>query len=199
VILEAFKQIPAPHSFYFLCVGDGPMKHELMQAIAGEPQIKMLPFEKNRKKLAEIFASADMYITAGPHETFGLCVLEAQSSGLPVIGVQAGALPERVPENVGLLGPVDSPSEMALNILILSKMNYLKLGRNARRLTEQNYAWDQIFAQLFQFYARHSAAHDQRRRMLSNILSFNNPRRKMHLSSRVNDYGNWKEKFTYRA
>lgn len=199
LILEAFQQIPAPHSFHLLCVGDGPLKQALSEASACEPKIKMLPFEKNRKKLAEIFASADMYITAGPHETFGLCVLEAQSSGLPVIGVKAGALPERVPENVGVLGPVDSPSEMALNIIKLSQINYLKLGRNARWLTEQHYAWDQIFAQLFQFYARQSAAHEPQQRILPYLLSFTNPRRKMHLSSRAKKYGNWKEKFTYRA
>jgi alpha-1,6-mannosyltransferase len=199
IILEAFRQIPAPHPFHLLCIGDGPLKNQLIENTSSNPRIKILPYENNRKKLSEFFASADIYITAGPHETFGLCVLEAQSSGLPVIGVRAGALLERVPETVGLLGSVDSPSEMTQNILKLSQLNYRKLGRNARWFTEQNYSWDQIFAHLLQLYEQQCSTEKNKQPMfLPYTFCFNNPKIEFHLTSEANRHGNRNEKFPLR-
>lgn len=45
-------------------------------------------------RIRRALAAADIYVTAGPHETFGLSVIEAEASGLPVVGVDAGALRE---------------------------------------------------------------------------------------------------------
>ena len=39
-------------------------------------------------------------------ETFGVSIIEAQASGLPVVGVAAGAMIDRVTDAVGRLGPV---------------------------------------------------------------------------------------------
>ena len=38
-------------------------------------------------------------------ETFGVSIVEAQASGLPVVGVAAGAMIDRVSNSVGRLGP----------------------------------------------------------------------------------------------
>ena len=50
-------------------------------------------------------------------ETFGVSVIEAQASGLPVVGVAAGAMLDRVTEQMGRLGPVDDAEAMAANVL----------------------------------------------------------------------------------
>ena len=90
-------------------------------------------YVNSRKRLSKILASADIYVTAGPHETFGLSIIEAQASGLPVVGVQAGALTERVTEATGILGPVDSPADMAMNLLELSEQLSYRLNADAIR------------------------------------------------------------------
>jgi alpha-1,6-mannosyltransferase len=64
-----------------------------------------------------MLASADLYVSAMADETFGISVIEAQASGLPVVGVAAGAMVDRVDPAVGLLGPVDDPAAMAANII----------------------------------------------------------------------------------
>lgn len=197
ILMEAFQQIPRPHHFHLLLIGDGPMKEQLVKDAANNSRIKILPYEKNRKMLARFFASADIYITAGPHETFGLCVLEAQASGLPVIGVNAGALRERVSPAVGLLGSVDSSSEMTQNILKLSKLNFRKLGKNARWLTEQNYSWERIFTQLFELYERHSLKQKKSQPIFSPYcIKPINQHLRLHHTSEADKYGNRKEKFS---
>ena len=60
----------------------------------------------NRGELAQWLASADIYVSAMADETFGVSVIEAQASGLPVVGVADGAMLDRV-DGHRRLGPVD--------------------------------------------------------------------------------------------
>ena len=45
---------------------------------------------KDRTELAQWLASADLYVSGMADETFGISVIEAQASGLPVVGVAGG-------------------------------------------------------------------------------------------------------------
>jgi len=152
VILDAFEKLPQPHHYSLMLVGDGPLRTSLMAKFAQNPRVHIFPYENHREKLARIFASADIYVTAGPHETFGLCVLEAQACGLPVVGVNAGALIERVSASVGRLGAVDSADEMAMNIHTIAQNGFYEKGKAARELVEAEYSWEKVFEQLFQYY-----------------------------------------------
>ena len=70
-----------------------------------------------RAELARWLASADVYVSGMADETFGVSIVEAQASGLPVVGVAAGAMIDRVTNAVGRLGPVGDADAMARNIL----------------------------------------------------------------------------------
>ena len=48
---------------------------------------------------------ADIYVSAMADETFGISVIEAQASGLPVVGVAAGAMVDRVTRGDGPARP----------------------------------------------------------------------------------------------
>ena len=71
----------------------------------------------SRGELARWLASADIYVSGMADETFGVSIVEAQASGLPVVGVAAGAMIDRVTDAVGRLGPVGDADAMARNIL----------------------------------------------------------------------------------
>jgi alpha-1,6-mannosyltransferase len=135
-------------------VGDGPLRQTLAEQSTRDPRIKLLPFQADRERLATLLASADLYVSAMPFETFGLSVVEAQACGLPVVGVRAGAMVDRVPEGVGLLGAVDSPAEMAANILALAGADRSEIGARARRLVEARFSWQRTFEQVFAVYRR---------------------------------------------
>ena len=131
--------------------GEGPHRPALEEAESGGAPIRVLPYLEERDDLARLLASADVYVTAGPHETFGLSVVEAQACGLPVVGVEAGALVERVPPGTGRLGPVDDAEAMAANLLWVAARKD-DLGDASRRHVEQRFSWEASFDALFSLY-----------------------------------------------
>ena len=92
-----------------------------------------------------------MYVTAGPHETFALSVVEAQASGLPVVGVEAGALIHRVTPAIGRLGPVGDAATFARNIAWVAARQRT-LATAARAHVEARFSWRRTFQRLFQQY-----------------------------------------------
>jgi alpha-1,6-mannosyltransferase len=81
-------------------------------------------------------------------ETFGVSIVEAQASGLPVVGVAAGAMVDRVTPDVGLLGPVDDADAMADNILAVWNSDHRAMGDAAAEHARQ-YSWDRSMTELF--------------------------------------------------
>lgn len=153
VLLSAFSLIGDCWPGLFVIMGDGPLKETVIREAAVNRRIRYIPYVSDRGEFAAILASADIYVTAGPDETFGLSVAEAQASGLAVVGVSAGALIDRVPEGAGLLGPVDSPEAMAVNLLrCRASRAYRSMGAFARTLVENAPSWRQSFGRLLSFY-----------------------------------------------
>ncbi len=76
--LEAFLGLDLPGSK--VIVGDGPAQRRLQKAY---PAAHFLG-EKFGQELAEIFASADVFVFPSRTDTFGVVLIEALASGLPV-------------------------------------------------------------------------------------------------------------------
>ena len=115
IVADAFLQLPAEMRATLVLLGEGPTRPEVQAKLAGARAF--LPgFVRDRSDLARWLASADVYASAMAHETFGISIIEAQASGLPVVGVAGGAMLDRVTEKTGRVGPVGDAAQMALNI-----------------------------------------------------------------------------------
>jgi alpha-1,6-mannosyltransferase len=162
VVVEAFLQLPEAMRAFLVLIGDGPTRGPIAEQLAGKRAL--LPgFVKDRAKLAEWLASADLYASGMANETFGISVIEAQASGLPVIGVAGGAMVDRVTPEVGRIGPVDDAEAMARNLVELWHGDPRGVGRASWRHAQQ-FSWRESMLSLFgEVYPRALHAAAQRR------------------------------------
>jgi alpha-1,6-mannosyltransferase len=105
-------------------------------------------YVKNRAELARWLASADIYVSAMADETFGVSIIEAQASALPVVGVRAGAMIDRVTHAMGRLGPIGDSAAMAANILDVWNSDVAAMGEAARAHALQ-FSWVSSMEALF--------------------------------------------------
>lgn len=159
LLVDAFEKLPPAIGARLVMLGEGRERAMLAERAAkirerfGEDRLFVLAYTNDKAELARILASADVYVTAGPHETFGLSVAEAQAAGLPVVGVAAGALIDRVADGTGLLGPVGDSRALANNILRVAA-NHRQMGAAARDLVATTLSWEHCFSTTFGIYER---------------------------------------------
>ncbi|MES2755004.1 MAG: glycosyltransferase [Pseudomonadota bacterium] len=147
-LLAMFRALPPELGAAMVMIGDGKLRAGLEEAARGLP-IAFTGFEHSRAELARALASSDIYVSAMADETFGISVLEAQAAGLPVVGVASGAMPDRVPPGLGLLGPVDDVAAMAANVAAVWAGDHAAMARAARAHVEAGFSWHATFARLF--------------------------------------------------
>jgi len=96
-------------------------------------------------KLAQLYSSAEIAVTASLYEGFGLPAAEAMACGTPVIATRAGALPEIVGEHgTGILVPPADPPALAAAIkrLLADKQLRQRMGDAARKRIEESFSWE---------------------------------------------------------
>ncbi|HWU02741.1 MAG TPA: glycosyltransferase [Novosphingobium sp.] len=143
-LVEMFRRLPREMGAAMVLLGDGKLRDRLMAETADLP-IAMPGFVDDRDFLARALASSDIYVSAMADETFGISVIEAQASALPVVGVASGAMPARVPAGLGLLGPVDDAAAMAANVMRVWNGNPAAMGAAARDHVAKRFSWERTF------------------------------------------------------
>ncbi|MFM9995585.1 MAG: glycosyltransferase [Phycisphaerales bacterium] len=101
-----------------IVVGDGPYRATMEQELAGHGA-RFLGFRHGRE-LATIYASADLFVFPSTTDTLGQVVMEAGSSGLPVLVSDRGGPKEVVEqERTGLVLDADDPDLWVKSIVDL--------------------------------------------------------------------------------
>ena len=142
--------------FKLVIVGEGPTRRQLAARL---PQAHFTGYVSG-DALARWYATADIFVFPCAIETFGNAVLEAFASGLPVVGVNQGAVPELVQHAWnGLLVPPGAPLEFAdaIGSLLRRPEEAARLGAHGRQ-TAARYRWSDINRQLLGYYEQVLAA-----------------------------------------
>ncbi len=105
-----------------------------------------------KDELAGMLAACDALVHAGDRETFGLVVLEAMASGIPVIGVDRGAVAELVAPDCGRLARAGDARAFAAAVREVFANDPVAMGRNGRRRVETTYGWNGVMAGLMRHY-----------------------------------------------
>jgi len=106
-------------------------------------------------RLAQAYASADLFMFASTTDTFGQVILEAQASGLPVLAVDAGGPAELIEDGrSGCLVPPD-PESLASALRGLARREAIRERlATGGLLAVRERSWQRSLDQLAQGYAR---------------------------------------------
>lgn len=94
LLLAALPRILQEPGVTVTVLGRGELEDEF--ASFAHPRYTFRGFVAERDEVARIFGEHDVMLAPGPHETFGLSVLEALAAGLAVVGPDAGGTAERL-------------------------------------------------------------------------------------------------------
>lgn len=109
----------------------------------------------SEEKLNQLYQSCDLFVAPSLYESFGLIYLEAMNYGKPVIGCQAGGIPEVVDDGVtGKLVDPEAPAQLAEAIISLLKEPHLlyEMGSAGRQQLLERFTYVQMAKQFAAVY-----------------------------------------------
>ena len=112
-------------------------------------------------RLPVIYSSSDVVVVPTFYDNFPIRVLEALSSGIPVVASPVGGIPEVVlSETTGLLVPTGSAPALAEAVIRLLRDEDLRdrLGRQGRTLVAEKFTWRQAADRTFEVYQAAASA-----------------------------------------
>ena len=156
-VLKAFDRIRRKTPARLLMIGDGPDRP------AAEEEARILGVEESVSflgkldQIAPLLAAADLFLLPSQSESFGLSALEALASGVPVVGSNAGGLPEVVRDGEsGILCPVgDIPAMAAASLEILQDpKRWSQMSKLAAKDARERFSRDAIVTKYESLYKR---------------------------------------------
>jgi glycosyltransferase involved in cell wall biosynthesis len=118
VLLEALTEL-IELDWHLTCVGSMERDPACAQSIVaainrlGLHGRVTLAGERAEADVAPFYARADVFALASYHEGYGMVLTEALAHGLPLVATSAGAIPDTVPADAGLLVPPGDPRALA--------------------------------------------------------------------------------------
>ena len=95
------------------------------------------------ERLDALYAAADLFVLASRFEGYGMAYAEAIAHGLPIVGTTAGAIPDTVPSEAGVLVAPDDVEALAsaLRRLIVNPAERARLAAGSRVAASKLPTW----------------------------------------------------------
>jgi glycosyltransferase involved in cell wall biosynthesis len=154
--IDTMRRLAVRHAdVRLLLVGDGPERRRIHDAIAVhrlETQVRVLGV---RHDVTRLLQAADLFLLTSMAEAIPVSVLEAMSTGLPVVATAVGGVPEVViHDSTGLLVPARDAGALcaAIEQLITDESRRRRLGACAAERARSAFSQGQMISRYRQCY-----------------------------------------------
>jgi glycosyltransferase involved in cell wall biosynthesis len=158
-LIEAAASIRITHpDIKFVIVGDvafaneKPYKDQLLMKIESlklEDTVFMIGL---RRDVPELMEQSDILVLPSVYDIFPTVILEAMSSGLPVIATDVGGVPEMVRPDTGIIVPPQNAEALKNAILNLYDLDYKAMGQQGKKLFYEEFTQEQYVNQTVAVY-----------------------------------------------
>lgn len=156
VVLDAWREVTRATGALLAIVGAGDAEEALRARVAGRAcatDVAWLPFQAHRELVARLYGAADVYVSPGEWETFGLSALEAMATGIPVVSPACGGGFELIQRSGAGEGyEPGSPGDAARALIAALASTSAVLGERGRAYAEREHGWATVFDRLFTMY-----------------------------------------------
>lgn len=163
ILLDALNRLASSTRLTALVFGQG----KIPEMIGDSIRVINLGFIRDQKKLVRIYSALDLFILPSLEDNLPQTGLEAMACGVPVIGFDAGGIPDYVrPGETGALASVGDPIDLAAKIDELVDRPELRerLKTNARALIVSEFQREKQTQITIDFYRQLIQERDAARR-----------------------------------
>lgn len=149
VLIDALERL-RHRSWHLHCVGSLVRDRNCVAAL--REQIDTLNLtervtlhgEVSDEALNDFYSQTDIFVLASNLEGYGMALAEALARGIPIVTTPAGAIPETVPDDVGLFVPAGDCSKLAvaLDEIIGNKTTRRRFAEHALAARSKLPSWE---------------------------------------------------------
>lgn len=151
-ILDALKRLRDDSvNFYYLILGDGPMKQEILQSIRAYALDKYVQIIGHTENVFDYLKISDLFIHSSKGEGCSNAILEAMAAGLPIIGTNTGGTNEVVTSNNGWLFEFKDTKQLLILINnALKDLRKLKhMGNMSQKIIIEKFTIEKMMSNYF--------------------------------------------------
>jgi glycosyltransferase involved in cell wall biosynthesis len=154
-LLMSFKKVLDEMKAELVIVGSGEMEghlKELARKLDIEESVRFCGFVDD-EDIPGLYASSSLFVMPSYYEGFGIVLLEAMASGLPVVATATGGAPELVEnEKNGFLATHENMHKSIISLL-QDRALMRNCGSNNRKKAIGNFSWDAIAERTIEVYS----------------------------------------------
>lgn len=138
-----------------LIVGEGHLENKLKSQVKELGLVNNVIFTGKRDDIPQLYQLMDVFVLSSIYEGLGLVLLEAMSAQIPIIGTDAGAIPDII-SKTGIIVPAKNIDELSKAMLYIfkneSKRNeMIQIGKTE---IKERFTVDRMFNQTHDIYIK---------------------------------------------